>query len=146
MDLVMAAGLQNVYKALNVALHVDLRIDERIAHTRLSREIDDGLEAVLAEHLRNTGSIGEVDPDKRETGHRLELVQPRPFQIYVVVLVEIVEANYRPATLQQRASKVEADEARGTGDKNWSHVAARLASFLFWPLRRTNASKENKPG
>ena len=49
---------------------------------------------------------------------RLQPLEPRFFQLDIVIVAEIVEADHRAAFAQQPLGKVEADKSSGAGDQH----------------------------
>ena len=120
-DAVMAARLQDVDEALDIALHIGLRIDQGVAHARLGGEVDHDFEAVVGEQPRDARGIGQVDPRETESEHRLEPGKARLLKPDIIVVVDIIETDDVPALLQKRAGEVKANKACGAGDENWGH-------------------------
>ena len=88
-----------------------------MAHARLRRQVRDG--AGVLHGVRDRAGLGDVGLN--ETKRRMrELLQPRRLQRRVVVVVEIVEANDRPALGEQGLGDMKADKTGGAGDQDWS--------------------------
>ncbi len=66
---------------------------------------------------------------------RLDLVHPVPFQLHVVVIVQVVEPDHGLAPVEERAADVISDESGGAGDENheiweaWVAIADQEGSF-----------------
>jgi len=112
------AALQNIERANDVAVHVGMRCLDRVAHARLRPQVHDALEFLARKALRHAGGIGKVELDEAKARILLQQLQARHLQIDVVVLVEIIEADYLITALEQAPGGVKADEARGSGDEN----------------------------
>jgi hypothetical protein len=60
----MAAGLKNIDKSLDIAADVRVRIDKRIAHTRLRRQIDNDIEFRSREQLVDLVTLSYIQADE----------------------------------------------------------------------------------
>ena len=74
---------------------------------------------VLCEELLHAGAVGEVELDEGESVATLELGQPIPLELGVVVVVEVVEADHRPAVVEETLGEVKTDEACGARHEGW---------------------------
>ena len=75
--------------------------------------------ALLCEELLHTGAVGDVELDEGEPVTPFELRQPVALELGVVVVVEVVEADHRPAVVEQAFGEMEADEAGCAGHEGW---------------------------
>ena len=118
---VVTAPLEDIQKTGQVAVEVCVRVFERIPDARLSRQIDDDLEAVFCEQRIQFVPVREVRPDETEALVFLQKFQPCLFQRDIVVVVQVVQADDRIPILQKPAGKVKADKARCARDQDFSH-------------------------
>ena len=124
-DAVVAAALKDVAKAHQIGLDVGRWVLDRVAHPRLGSQIDHPHGPVLGKGRLNRSAVFQVclDQIKRDTATRsrgLQLGQPRPFKRWVVIGVQIVEAQHRRAPLQQPRAQVKANETGGAGHQHRS--------------------------
>src|SRR5438270_12117958 len=111
LDGVMAASLEDVQEAGDVALGVRVRVRERVADARLRGKMNDALRLVTREQLLDRGTIGDVAAHELETLELAKDIQPGMLQRRIVVVVEVVDAGDVFAPLEQSFRYMEADEA-----------------------------------
>src|SRR6185312_2748567 len=110
-----------------------------MAHARLRGEMDDVRKAMLRKQLRHPIAVGEIAFDELKSRQPAKFGKARLFQLGIVIIVEIVEADDGAPALQQPARDMKADEAGGAGDKDrsvshrFSHVSARARAILEPP-------------
>ncbi len=95
----MAATFENVREADQIGVDIGVRIDQRMAHAGLRREMDDIAKPMLGEVRRHARAVGEIELDEREARQPRQFGQARVLQLGVVVGVEIVETDHRAAVL-----------------------------------------------
>ena len=102
----MAAAFEHVEEADEIGLRIGVRIDQRMAHAGLRREMDDVAETVRREQRRAIASRSAMSIcSNRNAGKSRELGKPRPLQRRVVIGVEIVEADDpMPSASSRRAT------------------------------------------
>ena len=122
LDAVVTAALQHVQRADDVGVDVGMRVLQPVADAGLGAEMNDPLRPSFGEEPLHAGAVGEVQLVEGEALAPLKLVEPRLLQIYVVVGIEIVEADDLIATLEQRFSGMVTDETGGAGDEH-THVS-----------------------
>jgi hypothetical protein len=125
-DPMMPARFQDIDESFDVARHIGLRIDQRVADARLRRQVDDDLELLAGVQLAEPGAIGQIHAHEAKSLNPLELAQARLLQRDIVVVIQIVEANDRPPLLQQPAGQVKTDETRHADDQD-RHVRCFVA-------------------
>jgi hypothetical protein len=113
----VAAALQDVGEAHQVALDVGAGVRERVAHPGLGGQVDHPAGAHLGEEPRHGGAVGEVDALVAVARVPREARQARLLEGDVVVVVDHVEADDGLAPLEQALGDVVADEAGGAGDE-----------------------------
>ena len=62
----MAAGFKDVVEADEVGLYVHIGVIDRVAHTGLSRKVDDDIGFILGKYPVNNSFIGHVAADEGE--------------------------------------------------------------------------------
>lgn len=96
LDRVVAAGLEHVEEADEVALEVGARVLDGVAYTRLRGEVHHDVEAVLGEQALDEGGVAQVAAHEGEAAVGISLgqhAQTRVLDAGVVVAVEVVEAD-----------------------------------------------------
>lgn len=94
----VAAGLEHVEEADEVALEVGARVLDGVADTRLGSEVHHYIEAVLGEQALDEGGVAQVAAHEGEAAVGVGLgqhAQARVLDAGVVVAVEVVEADDR---------------------------------------------------
>lgn len=95
---VVAAGLEHVEEAHEVALQVCARVLDGVADARLGGEVHHDIEAVLSEQTLDEGGVAQVAAHEGEAAVCVGLgkhAQARVLDAGVVVAVEVVEADDR---------------------------------------------------
>lgn len=122
-DRVVAAGLEHVEEADEVALEVGARVLDGVAHARLGGEVHHDVEAVLGEQALDEGGIAQVAAHEGEAAVGVGLgqhAQARVLDAGVVVAVEVVEADDCViGLLKQLLDEEGTDEAGRSGDENF---------------------------
>ena len=123
----MAAGLEHVEEADEVALEVGARVLDGVAHARLCGEVHHDVEAVLREQALDEGGIAQISSNESEAAVPVRLCEHRQAGLLdarVVVAVHVVQAdNHVVGLLEKPLYQERADEAGCTGNQNLSlHV------------------------
>lgn len=117
----MAAGLEHVEEADEVALQVCARVLDGVADTRLCGEVHHDVEAVLGEQTLDEGGVAQVAAHEGEAAVCVGLGQHAQAGVLdagVVVAVEVVEADdHVIGLLEQLLDEERADEAGRSGDE-----------------------------
>src|SRR6516225_2278589 len=116
---IVPASLQHVEKALEVGIDISMRMFDRVAHAGLGREMNDRRKALPRKERCNCLAIREIGLHKGEAAILTQDIQPRPLQGGVIIAVEIVEPEDRPAFGQKLSGDMKADETGRTRDQNW---------------------------
>lgn len=120
---VVAAGLEHVEEADQVALEVCARVLDGVAHARLGGEVHHNVEAVLSEQALDEGGVAQVAAHEGEAAVGVGLgqhAQARVLDAGVVVAVEVVEADDCViGLLEQLLDEEGTDEAGRSGDENF---------------------------
>ena len=116
----VAAGLEHVEEADEVALEVGARVLDGVADARLGGEVHHDVEAVLGEQALDEGGIAQVAANEGEAAFGISLckhAQAGVLDAGVVVAVEVVEADdHVIGLLEQLLDEERADEAGRSGD------------------------------
>ena len=119
----VAAGLENVIEADEVALDIDVGVGDGVPHPRLRRQIDDdigmiGVEDVL-DHLFVRDAAAEKDPfGSGSLGESVQLPQAVLLQGDVVIVVDAVDADDRLGVMifEELFDEVRPDKSGCSGD------------------------------
>src|SRR4029077_19864292 len=100
-----------------------------MANACLGREMNNpGQLRVAVENGTSCYPVAEVDLMKGEAVAPLELGQEGAFQLWVVIGVQIVEADDDLAAVEQTPGDTESDESGGAGDEN--HASLHRAASI----------------
>src|SRR5258708_5502288 len=115
---IVAAALKDVEKPLQVRVEVCLGVDERVANARLRGKIDDTLRLRVFENATNPFRVGDVETLETKAGSAAQTRQARLFQLRIVVVVEIIDADDLVAACEQALCDVITDETGCAGDED----------------------------
>lgn len=123
LDRVVAAGLEDVEEADEVALEVCAGILDGVADTGLGGEVYHNVEAILREQALDEGGIAQVATHEGEAAVGVGLgqhAQARVLDAGVVIAVKVVEAeDCVIGLLEQLLDEEGTDEAGRSGDENF---------------------------
>jgi len=114
----VTASFENVDKAVEIAVHVRVGVLEAVTHTRLCGQVNNAVEYVTGEKFFRSIPVVKVEADKGEFFAGSENIEAVLFQPYVIVAVEVVDADDMVTVVQETPAQVETDETRGTGNEN----------------------------
>jgi len=106
------ARLQHVQKPRHIGIDVGLRIFQTVTNAGLGGQVENRLEPVLGEQLREPAFVLQRAPHEPEPVPTGQAFDPRPLERSVVIIVQIVDADDGMSFLQQPARRMETDEAR----------------------------------
>jgi hypothetical protein len=122
---VVAAGFEYVYKTYNVAVDVSMGVFDTIAYAGLGGEVTHLIEFFLFEEFVELFSVFEVHTHKAVIGVGCALNFGVPdfgfpaytgfcesgvFEVYIVVVVDVINTYYGVASFEEALGKVEADK------------------------------------
>lgn len=120
---VVAAGLEHVEEADQVAFQIGARVLDGVADTRLGSEVHHYTEAVLGEQALDEGGVAEVAAHEGEAAVGVGLgqhAQARILDAGIIVAVEVIEAEDGViGLLEQLLDEERTDEAGRSGDENF---------------------------
>jgi len=93
-----------------------------VTHSCLGCQIDHQLEAFFGKQCCHRFLLFGSAANKTETGKILQLLEPIPFQLRIVIIVQVVQADDRMPLLQEALGQVESYESGGAGYQNLFHV------------------------
>src|ERR1700722_318841 len=114
---IVPASLQNIGKALEVAVDVNLGMVDRITHAGLGCEMNHHREPMPGKQRSHGCAIRKIGGHETELRILAQNVQPRALQRRVVIIIKIVQADDMTAFCQQLAGDMKADKARRPGDQ-----------------------------
>ncbi len=118
LDAVVAASFDDVQKAGHVAVDVNMRIFDRIAHARLSGEMNHAVEFLGREQGLDAAAIGQIQLYEAKILVLPQYVEPRSLEARIVIVVQVVEPDDLIAARQQPLRHEKSDESGGAGDQN----------------------------
>jgi hypothetical protein len=92
-DPMLPTPLQNVHEPYDIAVNVCIRVLEGVAHARLACKIDDDIKAAFGKEILDSTPFTKRDIDEAEPLAPLQELQPIEFQVHIVIVIQIVEAN-----------------------------------------------------
>ncbi|OPZ57054.1 MAG: hypothetical protein BWY87_01707 [Deltaproteobacteria bacterium ADurb.Bin510] len=128
LDCGMAAAFQHVQEAYQVGVGVDEGIVDAVAHTGLGRQVDDRIEAALDNQAQQTFTLGQVKFLEAEAGLTLKPGQTVGFELGLVVVVEVVDADHRVVIIQQPLTQMVANKAGRAGYQNFHCILLKKQS------------------
>jgi hypothetical protein len=93
LHLVVAAALEDVDEADQVAVDIGVGVLDRIADTGLRSEVDHLVELLGGKKLLHAGPVGDVQLDEAESGMAGQSGQPAFLEADRIVVVQVVEAD-----------------------------------------------------
>jgi hypothetical protein len=115
---IVPAAFQDVLEAPDIRVDIDVGMAQRVTHARLRSQVDHAREAFTLEQAGDARPIGKIKALEPETGLLLEDRETSVLDLGIVVVVDIVEADDRPARRQQALGDMEADETGATRDED----------------------------
>ena len=110
----MAAALQDIREADQVAVDVRFGVLEAVAHSRLGGEGYDSIETLGREQLRQGLAVGDIHLHEAEIGRQFS--QTGMLEAHVVIVVKVVEPHYFVAPCDKGLRNVVSYESGSTGD------------------------------
>ena len=114
----MATTFEDIQESDEISLGIGARVGERIADARLSGKVDYPDEAVSFEQRFHRPPISQFSTYELKSLVPSEQIEASLLQVYVVVVVDVVEPDHMFAAVEKKASDMKADESRRTGDKH----------------------------
>ena len=114
----MPASFEHIHETHQIALHISIRIFQRVAHAGLCGEVKHAFRAHFGEQLLKRIAVGDVRLNKSETGMCVELREPGLLEARIVVIIQVVNADHLMAFCQQSCAAMHADKASGACHEN----------------------------
>ena len=118
---VVAATFQHMAKAHKIALDVSRRILQGVTDPGLSRQVDHHCRLLGSKQRHQVIAVLQGHFHKAPStllGNRLDLKQPRLLQAWVVVVVQVVEANNSLSLLKQALTQGSSNETSSSGNED----------------------------
>ena len=133
----LSTGFQHIEETHQIRLAIDLRVVQRVTHTRLSRQMHHLGKALFAEQIQQCRLVDDVHFQEAKTRQARKFLEPRLLECYVVVVVEVVDPDHIVAVQAQAPGRMKADKTGSAGDEN-RHEAFSLedaSSDAVMPLK-----------
>ena len=125
-----AARFQHLKMSHEIGANIGARLDQRIAHARLRRQVHDAIDvAMLCCQLRKCATLGDVQTLEAEARRFPQLGEARFLEPHVVIGAQIVDAQHALAGARERSRHVKSDEAGSAGDENGHEPVAEIGSI-----------------
>lgn len=116
---VLPASLKHIEEALNVGVDIGVRVDQRVAHTRLGREMHDKRKAILGKQFLHSAAVRQVELNEAEFRERAGEFRTSSFlQCRVIISVHVVEPDNRPPLPEQPLRNMKSDKTGRSGDED----------------------------
>jgi DNA-directed RNA polymerase subunit RPC12/RpoP len=119
LDAVVAAALQHVHRADDVAVDVGVRVLDGVTHTGLGGEVHHALHTGACKQCGHRRTILQRVTVATEPRVRGQLRESRLLQTDVIVVVDVVHTDDLVTARKQAAGDVESDEAGGAGNHDF---------------------------
>ena len=136
----MSATLQHIERPEQIGLAVGMRILQRVPHSGLGSEMNDSVNLVLGKDPLHGVPIREISLDEGEVLSvcaGADVIEPRILDSGVVVVIEIVQADYMVAAGKQAVGCKGTYEAGRAGYENMHRRVSELACYQSvlrpWP-------------
>ncbi len=104
-NLMMATAFENIQKTLNIGINIGMRIVNRIAHPSLGGQIHHGFKFFCSEQISQLPVFFQPHFDKTELlVAALQQGETRLFQLYRIIIIEIIQPNQLMPVSQQAAA------------------------------------------
>ena len=115
----MAAALENVQEARQVRLLVDERVVDGIPDPRLGGEVEDYVRILRGKCAAQAFEIADVEFAGGEAALAFEQRRAVAFELYVIVVAEVVNADDLPPAAEKGSRSMKPDEASTPCNENF---------------------------
>ena len=122
----IAATLEKIGKADEIAGHIGRGIGEAVADAGLGGEMDDDLRPGADDKPVGRIAIGDIADGGHKSEFAAQMLKPRVLELHVIIGREIVEPGHAVAFGEEPLGKMIADEARDAGNQH-SHFTGSTA-------------------
>ena len=125
----MTAQLQHVDEAGQVAVHVGMRVLQRVTHAGLRGQVDHPGRLELIEQRGQALAVGQVE--LADVGVRAPRGHAITLDLRIVVVVVVVQADDALTALKQGLAGVGADESGRAGHENRHGSVRHAATYQY---------------
>ena len=101
LNIVVAAPLEDIAGSPPGCVDIRMGVGKRVAHAGLGGEVNHPLRAFLSEEDRHLLAIGDIQFLKAKSRLRQQVRQPVLFQAGIIIIVQIIDAEYFLAACEQ---------------------------------------------
>ena len=112
---VVAAAFQYIHETHQVGIHVGMRVLYGITYPRLGRQVYHTLWLVLLKKFFNARPVCHIQFVELKQLVVFQQGQPVFFQLYVVIIIEVIQAQDHVTPLHQSLAEGSTNKARSTG-------------------------------
>ena len=129
----VAAGLEDVQEARQVAFQVGVGVGDGVAHPGLRRQVHHFVEALPLEQRVERGLVGDIHP--HEAAGSAEFAQAALLEPHVIIVVYAVQAHDFVAAARETVHQFGADKSRSSGNQNFHplNLEAMTITSRLWP-------------
>ena len=131
----VAAAFEDVLCADDVGIDIGIRVSAAGTHAGLRCEMNDFVRTLGLEQFRHCAAVGNILAIKREPISALKDCEPRLFEAWVIVAVEVIDADDGFPAIEQARRRVKADEAGGSRDQKFHRADPRRPAFAGGQIR-----------
>ena len=106
----LPAAFENTAETDEIAVDVGIGVGERIANTRLGRQIDHYVGPLVREELGHALAIGNVRLGELEVGNLPQQSQAIAFELDAVISVQVIDTEDFISAAEQPASQMRTDK------------------------------------
>ena len=122
LHIIVTTTFQDVGETHQIGIDVGMRILQGVPHARLGRQVNHTLWLVLSEQGLHGGPVGHVLTNLGESWFTGQALKPRFLQSGVVVIVDVIYADYFITSVKQPMRQMGANEARRARNQNFQRV------------------------
>ncbi|MNS78399.1 hypothetical protein D3C72_1120140 [compost metagenome] len=111
-------GFQHIEETHQVRLPIDIRVVQRVTHPGLRRQVHHLGKPVVAEQVHQGRFVDDVHFPEAKTRQRLQHLEACVLELYVVVIIEVVDTDDVLTLAAQAPDRMKTDETGGTGDQD----------------------------
>ncbi len=136
-DVSMTVAFEDVEGSRDVRVNIGMGVEQAVPDVGLGSEVDDAVEFFLLEESGYGFAVGDVEPDEGVVfvfgalygfrpfhfgGIDAAFFEPAVFQVDVVIVVDVVNADYFVPSFEKPKGRVDTDEAGCSGDENFHEL------------------------
>ncbi len=114
-NLLMPTALKDVHESDQIGIDISMRVGQGVTHPGLGGQVDNCIKLVISKECFHAAAIRDIAFYKRETLFISQLLETTVFKRYIIVVVQVIQANDLITTSQKALTEMGADEAGGSG-------------------------------